>query len=233
MRNKDAHPLCASPLCMKWPSIDRTATQSNRSGRTPRKQTACRPRQRKCNARTRPHPRTVTLLFPVWLCVATSSSVGVPGISLSAHWHASSNSMRTHLGRTVRLTLVGRFEGLEDHEKGQNAPASPFDAFFGGGQQRGANKGPDAKVEMQVTLEDMYNGNDVSMSIKRRVVCRQCKVPLFLSLPPFLPSSLPLLSTPSCPLKTQAQPVFPNFYSSALIRNLMSSSSSSSPLSSL
>uniref|UniRef100_A0A6U4WZX3 J domain-containing protein n=1 Tax=Hemiselmis andersenii TaxID=464988 RepID=A0A6U4WZX3_HEMAN len=66
-------------------------------------------------------------------------------------------------------------EGLDQHEKGQNAPASPFDAFFGGGQQRGVNKGPDAKVEMQVTMEDMYNGNDVSMSIKRRVVCRQCK----------------------------------------------------------
>merc|ERR1712216_795412 len=31
------------------------------------------------------------------------------------------------------------------------------------------------KVEMQVSLEDMYNGNDVSMSIKRRVVCRNCK----------------------------------------------------------
>jgi hypothetical protein len=44
-------------------------------------------------------------------------------------------------------------------------------------------------VEMQVTLEDMYNGNDVSMSIKRRVVCRQCKVPLSLSLSLSLPPS--------------------------------------------
>ena len=66
-------------------------------------------------------------------------------------------------------------EGLDQHEKSQNAPASPFDAFFGGGQQRGVNKGPDAKVEMQVSLDDMYNGNEVSMSIKRRVVCRNCK----------------------------------------------------------
>lgn len=66
-------------------------------------------------------------------------------------------------------------EGVDQHEKGQNAPASPFDAFFGGGQQRGVNRGPDARVEMQVTLEDMYNGNDVSMSIKRRIVCRNCK----------------------------------------------------------
>ncbi|EKX38705.1 hypothetical protein GUITHDRAFT_76979, partial [Guillardia theta CCMP2712] len=65
-------------------------------------------------------------------------------------------------------------EGLDQHEKGQNAPVSPFDAFFGGGQ-RGVNRGPDAKVDMHVSLEDMYNGNDVSMSIKRRVVCRNCK----------------------------------------------------------
>jgi len=65
-------------------------------------------------------------------------------------------------------------EGVEEHEKGQNAPASPFDAFFGGGQ-RGVNRGPDAKVEMKVSLDDMYNGNDVSMSITRRIVCRNCK----------------------------------------------------------
>jgi DnaJ-class molecular chaperone len=65
-------------------------------------------------------------------------------------------------------------QGLEDHEKNANAPASPFDAFFGGGQ-RNTNRGPEARVDMQVSLEDMYNGNDVSMNIKRRVVCRNCK----------------------------------------------------------
>jgi DnaJ-class molecular chaperone len=64
---------------------------------------------------------------------------------------------------------------VDQHEKGQNAPASPFDAFFGGGGNRGVNRGPDARVDMQVSLEDMYNGNDVSMSIKRRTVCRNCK----------------------------------------------------------
>jgi len=66
-------------------------------------------------------------------------------------------------------------EGLEQHEKGQNAPASPFDAFFGGGQQRGANRGPDFRVETQVSLDDMYNGNEVSLQIRRRIVCRNCK----------------------------------------------------------
>jgi DnaJ-class molecular chaperone len=66
-------------------------------------------------------------------------------------------------------------EGLDQHEKSANAPASPFDAFFGGGHQRNMNRGPEAKVDMQVSLEDMYNGNEVSMSIKRRVVCRNCK----------------------------------------------------------
>jgi hypothetical protein len=151
----------------------------------------------------------------------------------------------------VRLTLVGRFEGLDQHEKGQNAPASPFDAFFGGGQQRGVNKGPDAKVEMQVTLEDMYNGNDVSMSIKRRIVCRQCKVRLSLSLslslspslslfslPPSLPPSLPLsiylsiylYQNLSAPLKPQAQPIFAHSTPICTVRmqNIISTSTSTS-----
>jgi len=56
---------------------------------------------------------------------------------------------------------------------------------------------------MQVTLEDMYNGNDVSMSIKRRVVCRQRKVPLSLSL------SLSL-SLPPSPFHTFLPPKNPS-----------------------
>jgi DnaJ-class molecular chaperone len=51
----------------------------------------------------------------------------------------------------------------------------PFAALFGGGrQQRHSNKGPDASVSHEVTLEDIYNGNDLEMRINRRVVCRGC-----------------------------------------------------------
>ena len=51
----------------------------------------------------------------------------------------------------------------------------PFAAFFGGGGQQRGNRGPDANVEMEVSLDDMYNGNDISAQITRRVICRGCK----------------------------------------------------------
>lgn len=39
-------------------------------------------------------------------------------------------------------------EGLENHEKGgqRGGSMNPFDMFFGGGQQGGRRKGPDAQV---------------------------------------------------------------------------------------
>jgi DnaJ-class molecular chaperone len=57
----------------------------------------------------------------------------------------------------------------------QGGGMDPFAALFGGGrQQRHSNKGPDASVSHEVTLEDIYNGNDLEMHINRRVVCRGC-----------------------------------------------------------
>lgn len=65
-------------------------------------------------------------------------------------------------------------EGLDRHEKGGNAPASPFDMFFGGGGNQ-RRKGPDAHVEMEVTLEDLYNGAERSARINRNVICPKCR----------------------------------------------------------
>lgn len=65
-------------------------------------------------------------------------------------------------------------EGLERHEKGGNAPASPFDMFFGGGGNQ-RRKGPDANVEMEVTLEDLYNGAERAARINRNVICPKCR----------------------------------------------------------
>jgi DnaJ-class molecular chaperone len=65
-------------------------------------------------------------------------------------------------------------EGLERAEKGQNAPASPFDMFFGGGQQ-GRRKGQDASVEMEVSLEDLYNGGSRAARISRNIICPKCR----------------------------------------------------------
>ena len=45
----------------------------------------------------------------------------------------------------------------------------------GGGQGRNSKKGPDAKVQVEVSLEDMYKGGEMTFNIQRRVVCRGCR----------------------------------------------------------
>jgi len=70
--------------------------------------------------------------------------------------------------------------GLESVKEGADDDGGggmdPFSMLFGGGrQQRGKGKrGPDARVELTVTLDDMYLGNEVEAKISRRVVCRKC-----------------------------------------------------------
>jgi DnaJ-class molecular chaperone len=79
---------------------------------------------------------------------------------------------------------MGGMEGVKEYAKeeaggGGGGGGGMLDMFFGGGgggggSGRNSKKGPDAKVEVEVSLEDMYRGNDVSFSINRRVVCRGC-----------------------------------------------------------
>merc|ERR1719502_1954389 len=59
-------------------------------------------------------------------------------------------------------------------EEGQGGGMDPFAALFGGGRQQNRNKGQEAHVELGVSLEDMYIGNEVEAHIQRRVVCRGC-----------------------------------------------------------
>jgi DnaJ-class molecular chaperone len=58
-------------------------------------------------------------------------------------------------------------EGVERQEKGGGGGGgmSPFEAFFGGGGG-GRRKGQDAHVEMEVSLEDLYNGAKVWLSVR-------------------------------------------------------------------
>lgn len=77
---------------------------------------------------------------------------------------------------------TGGIEAVREAEKedaaGGAGAMDPFAALFGGGgQQQGrkAKKGNDARVELQVSLDDMYNGGTVEATIRRRVVCRGCK----------------------------------------------------------
>ena len=71
--------------------------------------------------------------------------------------------------------------GMELVEEGsREQPQDPFAAFFGGGRQqqggkrRSSKKGKDFNMEMEVDLEDMYNGGERSAQITRRVICRGC-----------------------------------------------------------
>ncbi|GMF33722.1 unnamed protein product [Phytophthora fragariaefolia] len=64
------------------------------------------------------------------------------------------------------------FEGLERDEQSSGRPSSPFDAFFGGG---GKQRGPDAAVDVPVTLEELYNGAQKQAQFSRNVICRKCR----------------------------------------------------------
>ena len=59
-------------------------------------------------------------------------------------------------------------------DEGGGGGMDPFAALFGGGRQQNRNRGQEAHVELGVSLEDMYNGNEVEARIQRRVVCRGC-----------------------------------------------------------
>lgn len=43
-----------------------------------------------------------------------------------------------------------------------------------GEKRRSHKKGPDARLEVEVDMEDFYNGGEVSARISRNVVCRRC-----------------------------------------------------------
>ena len=47
--------------------------------------------------------------------------------------------------------------------------------FGGGGGQRQNQRGRNMDIELPVTLEDLYVGNEKAATVKRRVVCRNCK----------------------------------------------------------
>jgi len=71
--------------------------------------------------------------------------------------------------------------GMKLVEEGsQPQQQDPFAAFFGGGRQqqqgkrRSSKKSKDFNMEMEVELEDMYNGGERSAQITRRVICRHC-----------------------------------------------------------
>lgn len=78
---------------------------------------------------------------------------------------------------------TGGMEAVEEAAKeaagGGRQAMDPFSMFFGGGGGGGggksSTKGPDFKMGLDVSLEDIYTGKTVNARIKRRVVCRGCR----------------------------------------------------------
>ena len=81
-------------------------------------------------------------------------------------------------------------EGLENHQN--NAGVNPndiFSQFFGGGSpfggggspfgggggKSGPRSGPDKRVEIQITIDDMINGSVKKLSLTRNAFCSKCK----------------------------------------------------------
>ncbi|CAK4673351.1 unnamed protein product [Aphanomyces euteiches] len=64
-------------------------------------------------------------------------------------------------------------EGLQRHQNQGNRPPNPFEQLFGGGG--GRQRGPDAAVEVAVTLEELYNGGEKSVTFRKNVICRKCR----------------------------------------------------------
>ncbi|KAF9361864.1 DnaJ- protein scj1 [Mortierella sp. AD094] len=73
-------------------------------------------------------------------------------------------------------------EGLKQQEgQGQGGFHDPFDIFaqfFGGGSrhQHGAQerKGPEVRLELEVTLEELYSGTSIEIEVSKQTICSHC-----------------------------------------------------------
>ncbi|ORZ19373.1 hypothetical protein BCR42DRAFT_481559 [Absidia repens] len=73
-------------------------------------------------------------------------------------------------------------EGLKQHNNGGGQPfQNPFDMFsqffgggFGGHGRQQEKRGPNLNIELEVTLEDLYNGATVELDLSKQVVCDHC-----------------------------------------------------------
>lgn len=54
---------------------------------------------------------------------------------------------------------------------------SPFDSFFGGGQQRGGRKvakGSNLRIKVKLSLEEIANGAEKKIKVNKQVACKTC-----------------------------------------------------------
>lgn len=74
-------------------------------------------------------------------------------------------------------------EGLkQQQQQGQGGFHDPFDIFsqfFGGGGSRHAHaeqerRGPEIRMELEVTLEELYSGKSIEFEVSKQIVCPHC-----------------------------------------------------------
>lgn len=70
------------------------------------------------------------------------------------------------------------FEGFEEHFRGfDDILGSFFDNFFGGGSQGrgGARRGANLQMRVQITLEDVLKGKEMTIEVPGLETCHECK----------------------------------------------------------
>ncbi|KAG0220855.1 hypothetical protein B0O80DRAFT_302510 [Mortierella sp. GBAus27b] len=72
-------------------------------------------------------------------------------------------------------------EGLKQHSQGNSGFHDPFDIFsqfFGGGSRHHhaeqERKGPEIRMELDVTLEELYSGKSVDFEVSKQIICPHC-----------------------------------------------------------
>ncbi|CAD8182611.1 unnamed protein product [Paramecium octaurelia] len=68
----------------------------------------------------------------------------------------------------------GGVDGLNSQGMQHHDPFDIFGSFFGR-EQQGERKGPELKVKVRVTLEDIYNGKEIPVYLTKQILCPHCR----------------------------------------------------------
>jgi len=114
---------------------------------------------------------------------------------LSLKWHPDKNKDNAEEANKHFVEVANAYEVLSDPDKRRtydlhgeeglkqhgNQQRDPFDlfsqfGFFGGGRQnQEEQRGEDIRLDLQVTLEDLYNGRTFEVLVKNQILCPKCR----------------------------------------------------------
>lgn len=64
--------------------------------------------------------------------------------------------------------------GIGSHN-GMSSPMDIFDMFFGGGTRKRDNRSANVVHQLNVTLEELYNGAVRKLAVQKNVICDTCE----------------------------------------------------------